>query len=127
MKHLKYFESRIKEEDRRKGTFAGTTDIIPLYNYLKEKNIRFTLLFGGDDDTDDDCFLILIEGNDYEKLPSVDELGYKDYYINIVDTEGFNDNVFTNWFIPEEIEGKWKIVNNKEEIEMIIATNKYNL
>ncbi len=127
MKYLKYFESIIKKEDnRRKGIYIGIDNIIQVYNYLKEKNIRFIILFGYDDDSEDNCFLILIEGKEYEKLPYVDEMGYKDYYIKI-HYDGFDDNIFTNWFIPEKIEGNWKIVNNLEEIEIILNLNKYNL
>jgi hypothetical protein len=128
MKYLKYFESRKKDENKRAGVYVGVTDIIPLYNYLKQKNIRFIILYGKKEDDDDyNYFLILIEGNDYKKLPFVSEFGYRDYYINITDTEIFNNNVFINWFIPEEIEGNWKIINNLEEIEIILNSNKYNL
>jgi hypothetical protein len=128
MKYLKYFESRKKDENKRAGVYVDVTDIIPLYNYLKQKNIRFIILYGKKEDDDDyNYFLILIEGNDYKKLPFVSEFGYRDYYINITDTEIFNNNVFINWFIPEEIEGNWKIINNLEEIEIILNSNKYNL
>ena len=65
--------------------------------------------------------------SDYEKLPFVDEMGYKDYYIHIYDTDGFSNNVFTNWFIPDDIKGEWKIVNSLEEIEIFLNSNKYNL
>lgn len=126
MKYLKYFES-ITDEDKKMGFFVDFIDILQVYNYLNEKEIKFITLFGNDDDSDDYYFLILIEGEDYKKLQSVDEMGFKDYYIKIYDTEGFSDNVFTNWFIPEELKGEWKIINDIEEVKIIIDTKKYNL
>lgn len=123
MKYIKKFED-INSVDKRKGLYVDPNQILYVIDYLKKRDIRFMLLFGTDDNADDECFLILIEGNDYTKLKYTDEVNFKDYYIEMPD-----NYVFLNWFEPENIEGEWKIIRNtdRETIETIINSKKYNL
>jgi hypothetical protein len=124
MKYLKKFEN-IKV-DKRLGLYVDTKDIFSVIDFLDGRNIKFMLLFGTDDN-DEACFLVLIE--DYKKL-EYDSIwnntfsNYNDYYIEIN-----GDNIYLNWFIPEEIEGEWQIIRNtdKETIKIIINSKKYNL
>jgi len=122
MKYIKKFES-IKVE-KKKGVYVTNSEILSVIDNLKEKDIKFMLLFGTDDDTDDECFLVLIENDDYKKLKHTNDFGVKDYYIEIN-----GNNVFFNWFIPEEIEGNWQIIRDtsKENIETILNSKKYNI
>ena len=128
MKYIKTFED-INKVDKRKGIYVSSDNILNVINQLKERDIKFMLLFGSDDNADDECFLILIEGDDYTKLKSVDEMGHKDYYIDINFEKGKSNNVFLNWFEPENIEGDWQVIRNtnKENIEALINSKKYNL
>lgn len=125
MKYLKYFEK--KGDNKRQGLYVGDDEILPIINYLKEKNVIFTLLYGNnyDDDPNDKYFLILITY--YGKLPYEElDSGFKDYYI-----EDKDDVVYLSWFDLEDVyaEGNWDFVpyNNIENIKMLINTKKYNL
>ncbi len=126
MKYIKRFED-IKI-DKRMGIYVLSENILYVIDHLKEKDIRFMLLFGTDDNADDECFLILIEGNDYKKLDYnvsiINDFNANDYYIEIDD-----ENVFLNWFEPENIEGDWEIIRNtdKENIEALINSKKFNI
>ena len=128
MKYIKTFED-INKVDKRKGIYVSTENILFVINQLKERDIRFMLLFGSDDNADDECFLILIEGDDYTKLKSVGEMGNKDYYIDINFEKGKPNNVFLNWFEPENIEGDWQVIRETgiENIQALINSKKYNL
>jgi hypothetical protein len=128
MKYIKTFED-INKVDKRKGIYVSTENILFVINQLKERDIKFMLLFGSDDNADDECFLILIEGDDYTKLKSVDEMGYKDYYIDINFEKGKSNDVFLNWFEPENIEGDWQVIRNtnRENIEAFINSKKFNI
>jgi len=128
--HIKTFED-INKIDKRMGIYVNIEYIIYVINFLNSRDIRFMLLFGRDNEFSEnyECFLILIEGSDYTKL-DYETRGFspfttpvKDYYMEIND-----DNVFLNWFEPEKIEGDWEIINqDKENVETLIDTKKYNL
>ena len=125
MKYIKTFEN-INKVNKRLGLYVDPEQIFYIINYLKGKNIKFILLFGSDDDdADEDCFLILIEGDDYKNLDHITypTNNFKDYYIRIN-----GDSVFLNWF-PDVIEGDWQIIKNmdKENIENIITAKKFNI
>ena len=125
MKYIKKFED-IKI-DKRKGIFVGSDQIFYIIDFLNSRDVRFMLLYGNDDNGGDDLFLVLIEGDDYKKLDydvsGIDDYHTKDWYI-----EMDGDNVFLNWFEPENIEGDWQIRNtDKESIRSFINSNKYNI
>lgn len=126
MKYLKYFEK--KGDNKRLGLYVNDNDILYILEYLKEKNVLFTLLYGKEYDDDEKYFLILISlcGDlPYEQT----ETGYKDYYIEF--DENVNDSIYLNWFDLEEVysEGDWIFVpdNDPENVKMLINANKYNL
>lgn len=123
---FKIFEK--SESENRLGVYVTKENIFDLINFLENLDInRYTILYGKDDDDDDQkYFLVLLNGNEHEKLPYVTRFlnrkPYKDYYCIIDYSE-----VYPNWFNLENITGDWKIINSKEDIGFEIETDKYNL
>jgi len=136
MKFIKTYEE--SDDNKRMGIYVSIAGILEAIKFLKDRNIRFMLLFGKDEDDggDEEYYLVVIEGNDYKKLPyeETDTCHYdykerfKDYYMPCEDL----DKVFLNWFDQDDINHDWKIIPHEtkkdlEEIEMISNINKYNL
>jgi len=127
MKYIKKYENN----EHRLGLYADIKDILYIIKYLQEKNVRFTTLYGTDDEEEyDKCFLILIEGNSYNNLPFIIDVDddadstFKDFYIKKED----KTTTYLNWFNLDEVnDGIWEIMPNLDDLEMFVTLKKYNL
>jgi len=131
MKYIKKFE--IIEENKRLGTYIDVDEVFEMIKYLKNRDVRFMLLFGVDDITEEEkTFLVLIEANSHNKLEYDTSSGFatkfRDYYYILN-----GQKTFYNWFKLDEVnQGNWKIVNTEteydiENIKIMLNANKYNL
>ena len=59
MKYIKTFED-INKIDKRKGIYVRYENIFSVIDFLKGRDVSFMLLYGNDDNGDDNLFLIFI-------------------------------------------------------------------
>lgn len=135
MKYIKTFENyKIKGEDNFSnyvyGLFFGVDEIKQALKYLDDKNVKYDLLHVYDDpgiDTNKELmFLILVDKENIEKV-DVDVTQKlsgvsKHRYILIDDTE-----IYFNFFRQEDLDEYGLKQISKEELNLLIAQNKYNL
>lgn len=134
MKHIKTFENyKIKGEDNfRKyvyGLFFGPNDILKALKYLDDRNVKYDLLHVYDDpdsSINELMFLIIIEKENIDKVDA--EVTQKlsgvstDYYIVIDD-----DEIYFNLFDQKDLDEYGLKEISKEELDLLISQNKYNL
>ena len=122
MKYIKKYENI---EDRYEGIYVEYVDIEYMFNYFKKNKVRFTILYGKDEDEEEEkYFLLIIEGNDHGDLPyDKGASNWLDFYVEDIN----GDQIFFNWFESDNLkDGDWKMISNKE-LELFIASKKYNL
>lgn len=135
MKHIKTFENyKIKSEDNFGkyvyGLFFGINDIKQALKYLDDKNVKYDLLHVYEDPlfepTPELEFLILVDKENIEKV-DVDVTQKlsgvsNNYYILIDDTE-----IYFNVFRQNDLDEYGLKEISKEELDLLISQNKYNL